>query len=127
MVAGTGGTALGGSRRITWRGILFWGVLVLCLPLAFVGLFAAPNEYASWGGSGVDCDGPAGIVLAAWPSLIVYGLAALVLGLRASRRRSWAAGAGALLCLLLVAGLVRNIRAANREATAPGYRETCLE
>jgi hypothetical protein len=75
----------------------------------------------------VACAPPPPFFLPPPPPPPVYGLAALVLGLRASRRRSWAAGAGALLCLLLVAGLVRNIRAANREATAPGYRETCLE
>lgn len=127
MAANAGSVAGRGERRISWRGILFWGVLVLFLPLAFVGLVALPNEYESWGGGGVDCDGPAAIMLAAWPTAIVYGLAGLVFILRAFRRRSWGAGVGALLCVLLVFGLTNNIRAAAREAAEPSYREICLD
>jgi hypothetical protein len=107
--------------------MIFWSVLILFLPLAFMGVVALPNERTSWGGGGVDCDGPAAIVMAAWPSAIVYGVAALVFTRRALRRRSWGGGVGALLCLLLVAALARNIVAANREAATPSYREICLD
>lgn len=126
MAAGAGSTMWRGGTRISWSGTLFWGVLILFLPLAFVGLVALPNEYESWGGSGVDCDGPAAIALAAWPSVIVYGIAALVFIRRAFRRRSWTSGAAVVACALLLVGLAKNIRAADREAAEPSYREICL-
>jgi hypothetical protein len=111
---------------IPWRGVVFWGVLILFLPLAFLGVVVPANEYASWGGGGVDCDGPAGIWFSAVPAMIVYGLAALVFIHRAFRRRSWGAGMGALACLLLVLALANNLGNAYREAAQPYYSELCL-
>lgn len=114
-----------GPRSWRKRDVALWAVLVLFLPVAFLGLVIQPNEYASWGGSGVDCDGPA-LVAFAVPAAVVYGLGGLLLLRRTVRRRSWGAGIAALACAALVAGLVANTRAANREAAQPYYIETCL-
>jgi hypothetical protein len=110
---------------IPWRGVVFWGVLILSLPLAFLGVVGMANEYASWGGGGVDCDGPAAIWFSALPAVVVYGLAALVFIRRAFRRRGWGAGVGALACLLLVLALANNLGNAYREASQPYYSEVC--
>jgi hypothetical protein len=32
---------------IPWRGVVFWGVLILLLPLAFLDVVVPANEYAS--------------------------------------------------------------------------------
>lgn len=106
------------------RGMVPWGVLALFLPPAFMGIVALPNEYRSWGGSGVDCDGP---LLVTWavPAAVVHAVDALVFISRVFRHRSPGAGVAAAACLLLVAGLVANVGAARRETKDPDYRLVC--
>ena len=102
-----------------------WIVLALFLPVAFFGIVLPANEYGRWGGSGVDCDGAAAILFLALPSAAAYGLLAIVFIRRAIRRRGWVPGAAALFCVVLVALLVRNIRAANAQAADPTHQEVC--
>lgn len=112
---------------IRWQNVVLWGALVLFLPVALFGMLLPANEYASWGGGGVDCDGPAAVVIAAFTATIVYGLAGLVFIRRAVRGRRWGAGLAALACIALVAALANNWGNANREAGTGHYREVCLD
>lgn len=102
-----------------------WIVFVLFLPAALFGLIIPANEYESWGGSGVDCDGPAAILFLAFPAAVAYALVAIALARRAIRLRGWIPGVAALFCVLLVALLARNIRAANAESADPVNQEVC--
>lgn len=102
-----------------------WIVLALFLPAAFFGIVLPANEYERWGGSGVDCDGAAAILFLALPAAAAYAVVAAVLARRAIRRRGWVPGAAALLCVVLVALLVRNIRVANAQAADPAHQEVC--
>lgn len=114
------------SRRMAaLRRAAPWIVFVLFFPPALFGLIIPPNEYESWGGSGVDCDSPAAILFLALPAAVAYALVAIVFIRRAIRRRGWVPGAAALFCVLLVALLARNIRAANAEAAGPAHQEVC--
>lgn len=97
---------------------------MLFLPVAFLGLALLPNEYESWGGSGVDCDGPFLLVFAV-PAAVVYALLTLVFGIRTVRRRDWVPGLGALFCVLLAVGLWGNIREARAELADPDHRLVC--
>jgi hypothetical protein len=117
-------TAVGSVAQPRWRQAAPWAALVLFLPVAVLGLTLLPNEYESWGGSGVDCDGPYLLVFAG-PAAVVYALLTLVFGVRAVRRRDWAPGLGALLSALLVAGLWGNIREARAELADPDHRLVC--
>lgn len=110
--------------RLRWRQAAPWAVFVLFLPVAFGGLLLLPNEYESWGGSGVDCDGPFLLVFAV-PAAVVYALLTLVFGVRSVRRRDWVPGLGALLSVLLVAGLWGNLREARAELADPDHRLVC--
>ncbi len=112
------------DRRRRWLNVLFWALLVGTLPLAFLVLISLPNEYRSWGGSGVDCDGPAVAVLG-YPVAVVYSFGALVFIRRALRRFRWGPAVAAVLCLALVWGQVAKIREAEREVRDPGYQEVC--
>lgn len=110
--------------RVRRRGVALWVLLAAALPLAFLGLVSHANEYRSWGGSGVDCDGPA-LLMFAWPAAVVYTFGALVFIRRAIRRFRVGPALAAVLCVLLVVGLAANIRAAHRELNDPGYRLVC--
>ncbi|HST59018.1 MAG TPA: hypothetical protein VLK84_10025 [Longimicrobium sp.] len=112
---------------IRWQNVVLWGALVLGLPFALFGMLMPANEYASWGGGGVDCDGPGVVVMLAFFSSLVYGVAALVFIRRAVRGRRWGAGLAAAACIALVAGEVNNWGNANREASTSSYREICLD
>ncbi len=112
---------------IRWQNVVLWGALILSLPVALLGMLLPANEYASWGGSGVDCDGPAAVVIAAFTAIIVYGLAGLVFIRRTVRGRRWGAGLAAVACIALVAGLGNNWRNANREADTEHYRQVCVD
>jgi hypothetical protein len=107
-----------------WRPAVPWAVFVLFLPVAFLGLVLLPNEYRSWGGSGVDCDGPFLRVFAI-PAAIVYALLGSIFIARALMLRSWAAGVAVVFCGLLVAGLCNNIRKAQAELEDPDHRQVC--
>jgi hypothetical protein len=102
-----------------------WIALGLFVPAAFFGIVVPPNEYESWGGSGVDCDSPAVILGLGAPAAAAYVLIALVLARRALHRRAWVPGVGALACVLLVALLARNLRAATAETADPIHQEVC--
>lgn len=110
--------------RARGRGVALRVLLVAALPLAFLGLVSRANEYRSWGGGGVDCDGPSLLVFA-WPAAVVYALGALVFIRRCIRRFRVGPALAAVLCLLLVAGLAANIRAAHRELNDPDHRLVC--
>ena len=97
---------------------------MLFLPVALMGLLLLPNEYESWGGSGVDCDGPFLLVFAV-PAAIAYALLGLLFTGRAVMLRDWTSGLAVLVCALLVAGLWTNIRKAQAELEDPGYRQVC--
>jgi len=112
------------AGRGRWRKRAPWIVLVLFLPVAFLGLVTHANEYKSWGGGGVDCDGPFLLVLAE-PAAIVYAILAVIFIRRALVRRSWMSGVAVVFCAALVAGLLGNIREARAELKDPGYREVC--
>lgn len=112
---------------IRWQNVVLWGALILGLPFALLGIVLYPNEYASWGGGGVDCDGPVGVVAAAFVAILVYAPAGLVFLRRAVRGRRWGAGLAAAACIVLVAGLANNWRNANREAATEHYRQVCLD
>jgi hypothetical protein len=112
-------------RLATLRRAAPWIVFVLFFPLALFGLIISPNEYESWGGSGVDCDSPAAILFLAFPAAVAYALVAIVFIRRAIRRRGWVPGVAALVCVALVALLARNIRAANAEGADPVNQEVC--
>jgi hypothetical protein len=99
-------------------------VFVLFLPVAFLGLLLLPNEYRSWGGSGVDCDGPFLLTFAV-PAAIVYALLGLVFMRRALVLRSWVSAVAVVFCALLVAGLWGNIREARVELADPDHRLVC--
>lgn len=110
--------------RGQWRERAPWVFFVLFLPVAFMGLILLPNEYRSWGGSGVDCDGPFLLVFAI-PAAIVYAFLGLVFTGRMLMLRSWIAGVALVCCGLLVAGLWGNIRQAHAELEDPGHRQVC--
>lgn len=115
------------TSGIRWQNVVLWGALILGVPFAFFGTVLHANEYASWGGSGVDCDGPAAIVTAAFAGILVYGPAGIVFIRRAVRGRRWGAGLAAAACIALVAGLANNWANANREAGTEHYRQVCLD
>jgi hypothetical protein len=106
------------------RGVALRVLLAAGLPLAVLGLVSRANEYESWGGSGVDCDGPFLLVFA-WPAAVVYAVGALVFVRRSIRRFRWGSAVAALACVLLAAGLAANIRAAYRELNGPDHRLVC--
>jgi hypothetical protein len=113
-------------RTVRWRSVALWTVLLLGLPLAFLGLVVPANKYESWGGSGVDCDGPA-LLMFAIPAAVVYALGALVFIRRAVRRRWTGDVLMAVACIALVVALVNNIGNARREQGESSYQETCGE
>ena len=112
--------------KTRWPNVALWLMLAAALPFAFIALVSHANEYASWGGGGVDCDGPY-LLVYAWPAAVVYALGAIVFIRRAIRRFRWGAAVAALLCVLLVAGLAAQIRAASRELNDPDHRLVCEE
>lgn len=101
-----------------------WVLLVLGLPLAAVGLLLLPNEYESWGGSGVDCDGPFLLVFAL-PALAIYLVCSFALLRRTVLAKSWMAAIAALFCLALVVALGANGFSAIKELQRPDHRASC--
>ena len=101
-----------------------WVLLVLGLPLAAFGLLLPPNEYESWGGSGVDCDGPF-LLAFALPALAIYLVCSIALSRRTVLARSWPAAIAALFCLALVLALGANGLSAINELRRPDHRASC--
>lgn len=118
------GVGAGAPGRNRWRGAAPWLALALGLPLAVMGLALQANEYRSWGGSGVDCNGPFLLVFAV-PAAIVYAFLALVFLGRVLVLRSWTAALAAAFSVLLVAGLWENIRQARAELSDPDHQLVC--
>ncbi len=94
-------------------------VLLLGLPMAIFGALHPPNEYeATLAIDALDCDGPLGTYIFAVPSLVLYGAALIINGLRWRRRANLIV---ALLCFLVCAALATNIARAvleNRQQEA---------
>jgi predicted membrane protein len=100
--------------------ILGWSALVLGLPLAFIAILHAPNEYhATIGIDALDCDGPFETYMFALPVLLIYGVG---LAINGSRWRKRLNAAVALLCFAICTAVVVNVARAvaedQKQATA---------
>lgn len=107
--------------RRPWA-VLGYAVLVLALPIAFLGLMPA-NEYKAWGGGGIDCDGPGPVLFFGIAAIAVYLTGALLNG-RHFRKpaRLLISAACVLVCLALVPNVVDAFREQRLNDLAP---ETC--
>jgi hypothetical protein len=101
--------------------LLGWSLLLLGVPVAFLGVRTPPNEYkATLGVDALDCDGPFAVYLAAFPALILYGTALIIHGLRWRKRTNLVV---AVVCFALCIGLVANVGRAVAEDREQG--EAC--
>jgi|JI6StandDraft_1071083.scaffolds.fasta_scaffold367466_2 hypothetical protein len=98
--------------------------MLLGLPLAALGLLLLPNEYESWGGAGVDCDGPS-LLLFSVPAVALYLICAIAFIRRGLLNRAWPSFAAAIVCVLLVGLLGANSIAAVKELQRPDHRASC--
>lgn len=90
-----------------WLRLLGWAVLLLGLPLAFLGALMPANEYqATFGIQALDCDGPFKIYIFIVPALLIYGAGLIVNGWRWRSRTSLIV---ALLCFAICIGLVAQV------------------
>lgn len=102
--------------------LLGYAALILALPLALFGLTPA-NEYESWGGAGVDCDGPGTVLFFAPLGLLIYGAGALLNGRHYRQPFKLVV---AMICLGICLTLSANIYSAIREQRInEQHRETC--
>ena len=101
-----------------------WVLLVLGLPLAALGLLLLPNKYESWGGSGIDCDGPILLVFSL-PALAIYLACAIALARRALLAKNLSAAVAALVCLTLIVALGENSFLAVKELRRPDHLASC--
>ena len=109
-----------GHIRTYWP----WILLLLGLPLAALGLLLVPNEYESWGGAGVDCDGPL-LLLFSIPAIALYLICAIVFMRRGLLTRTSTSFAIATVCVLLVGLLSANSIAAVKELQRSDHRASC--
>jgi hypothetical protein len=91
---------------IALRRVLGWTLLLVALPVAFMGIFHAPNEYRqTLGIDALDCDGPLHTYMFAVPALAIYAAGLALNGMSWRRRTNLAV---ALLCLMVCTALVVN-------------------
>lgn len=115
-----GGSHGRGERGGTGRTIAGYVILIAMLPVAVLGLLAAPNEYRAMGVDAVDCDGPMSVLIFAVPALMTYGIACTIFLSRFRRSRSLVLGC---ICGLVCAGLAWNVARALEEHG--GSRSEC--
>ncbi|KAF1056403.1 MAG: hypothetical protein GAK44_00251 [Pseudomonas delhiensis] len=100
-------------------------LLVLGLPLASMGILLDANEYRSWGGAGVDCDGPAVVALFAVPALLIYVACTLAFLRHAISGKSWLAALACTASLMLSILLANNLHTAWVETQSADFLEVC--
>ena len=90
-----------------------WATLLLALPIAALGAYLPPNEYAvTLGIDALDCDGPLKVYIFAVPAFALYA-AALVIHGRRWRRSAYLIVA--LVCLVICVALAANLARAVAE------------
>jgi hypothetical protein len=99
-----------------WYNWLVLSVFVVFLPVAFLGAFILPNEYAAQGIVGaVDCDGPIQVMIFAIPSYLVYGSGVIGFGLLFFKTKNLRHLISTLICSLIVVSITPNVLAAIKE------------
>lgn len=92
-------------RHLT--GLLGHLVLVLALPLAFLGATAFANEYRAMGeGDFLDCDGPSHVFMFAVPAFFIYGMGFVVNGFKFRVHRHLVV---AIICAAIAVALAVNL------------------
>lgn len=84
-----------------------WAALLVTLPIAVLGAYLPPNEYAATLGiDALDCDGPFKVYMFAVPAFALYATALVIHG-RRWRRPGYLIVA--LLCFAICVALAANI------------------
>lgn len=104
-------------------------IVIIFLPVALLGLLLSVNEYHDQGiAGGVDCNGPATVMLFAAPSLVIHAAGAVYYALLLKGgRRSLLAAVLMVLCVLMASASGGKAWAAYGEKSRPEHRETCGE
>jgi hypothetical protein len=101
-----------------------WMLLLAGLPLAAFGLLLIPNEYESWGGAGVDCDGPFLLVFSI-PAIVLYLICIIAFARRCLLTKTWPSFLAFTFSIVLFGFLTANSIAAFKELRLPDHRESC--
>ena len=115
-------------RNNVWRIVATTAVsliVVIFLPITFMGLILPVNDYRAQGMSGVaDCDGPLAIMILIAPSLIVYagGAAYYAMVLKGQKR-----SALVFLCVLMVLAAGAKTWTVFREQLSAEHQSDCGE
>ncbi|WP_107676508.1 hypothetical protein [Agrobacterium sp. LAD9] len=102
--------------------LLGYAVLIAVFPVAFIGIVGTANEYRAIGIDGIDCDGPASVLLFAVPAMAEYGISGAIFFYRFRRRGSLILG---ITCGLICLGLLWNIWGAIAEQWKNTAEATC--
>lgn len=97
-------------------------VLIAVLPFAILATVLPVNSYRAQGIEALDCDGPMSVLIFALPTLLIYGVGAIMLYRDRSRRLHLVA---TLCCLLVFCAVGWNTVAALRESHGSASIEAC--
>ncbi|MEI4480848.1 MULTISPECIES: hypothetical protein [Phyllobacterium] len=98
---------------------------VLAVPLAIIALITTPNEYTAMGQSGVDCDGPFGVLVFALPALVVYVLGIGIFAISGFPKSPALRILIAAPSLIICGALGIQIALSIHELQTDAYQETC--
>ncbi|TIX91415.1 hypothetical protein [Rhizobium sp. P44RR-XXIV] len=104
------------------RMMLLYLALIAALPFAVLAAVLPVNSYRAQGIDGLDCDGPASVLLFALPVLLIYGIGAILLYRNRRRRFHFAA---ALCCTAVFCVVGWNAASAIRESHGDASIEAC--
>lgn len=107
------------------RSISVIALLILAAPLAVTALITTPNEYTAMGQSGVDCDGPIGVLIFALPALVAYALGFGIFARSAFPKSVALRSLIAVSCLIICGALGVQTALSIYELQTDAHQETC--